>query len=79
MWIIFLCIVGGFLRFGISLFHGGCRVQPSNVKDVVAWRRRMKKSWVLGVRSMVPLTIWWTTWKERNRRISRRMLCPFKI
>ena len=31
-------------------------VQPSNVRDVaVAWRRRMKKSWILGVWNMVPL------------------------
>jgi len=45
-------------------------VQPSNVRDVVvAWRRRVKKSWILGVWSMVPLAIWWATWKERNRRI----------
>ena len=29
----------------------------------------MKKSWVLGVWNVVPLTIWWATWKERNRRI----------
>ena len=29
-------------------------VQPSNVRDVVvAWRRRMKKSWILGVWNMV--------------------------
>ena len=45
-------------------------VQPSNFRDVVvAWRRRMKKSWILGVWNMVPLAIWRTTWKERNRRI----------
>ena len=45
-------------------------VQPSNVRDVVvAWKRRMQKSWVLEVWNMVPLSIWWTTWKERNRRI----------
>ena len=45
-------------------------VQPSNVRHVVvAWRRRMKKSWVLGVWNMVPLAIWWATWKERNRHI----------
>ena len=29
----------------------------------------MKKSWACGVWNMVPLAIWWTTWKERNRRI----------
>ena len=40
------------------------------MRDVVvaAWRRRMKKSWVLGVWNMIPLAIWWATWKERNRR-----------
>ena len=45
-------------------------VQPSNVRDVaVAWSRRMKKSWVRQVWGMIPLAIWWATWKERNRRI----------
>jgi len=35
-------------------------VQPSNVRVVVvAWKRRMKKSWILGVWKMVPLAIWW--------------------
>ena len=29
----------------------------------------MKKSWVLVVWNMVPLAIWWATWKERNRHI----------
>jgi len=38
-------------------------------KKLGPWRRRMKKSWVLGVWNMVPLAIWWATWKERNRRI----------
>ena len=42
-------------------------VQPSHVRDaVVAWRRRMKKSWILGVWNMILLAIWWATWKERN-------------
>ena len=45
-------------------------VQPSNVKDVlVAWRRRLKKCWVYGIWRLIPLAIWWCTWKERNRRI----------
>ena len=45
-------------------------VQPSNMRDVVvAWRRRMKKSWILGVWNMISLAIWWATWKERNLRI----------
>jgi len=46
---------------------GASWVQSSNVWDVVvAWGRRMKKSWVLGVWNMVPLAIWWATWKERK-------------
>jgi len=45
-------------------------VQPSNVKDVlVAWRRRPKKGWVHGIWKLIPLSIWWCTWKERNRQI----------
>jgi len=45
-------------------------VQPSNIKDVlVAWRRRLKKCWVHGIWKLIPLAIWWCTWKERNRRI----------
>ena len=53
----------------LSLMGISC-VQPSNVRDVVvAWRRRKKKSWVREVWSMIPLAIWWATWKERNRRI----------
>jgi len=44
---------------GVSL------VQLSNVKDVlVAWRRRLKKSWKFG-----PLDIWQFTLKERIRQI----------
>jgi len=54
-------------------------VQPSNVRDVVvAWRRRMKKSWVLGVWNMIPLAIWWATWKERNRRIFEDKILSFQ-
>uniref|UniRef100_A0A7C9D869 Reverse transcriptase zinc-binding domain-containing protein n=1 Tax=Opuntia streptacantha TaxID=393608 RepID=A0A7C9D869_OPUST len=45
-------------------------VQTSNVRDVVAaWRRRMQKRWVLGFGNMIPLSIWWATLKEGNRRI----------
>ena len=45
-------------------------VQPFTVKDVlVAWRRRMEKCFAFGVWKMIPLAIWWTEWKERNRRI----------
>ena len=45
-------------------------VQPSNVNDdLVAWRRRLKDRWVHGIWKLIPLAIWWCTWKERNRRI----------
>ena len=45
-------------------------IQSSNIKDVlVAWRRRLKKCWVHEVWKLIPLAIWWCTWKERNRRI----------
>ena len=45
-------------------------VQPWKVKDVlVAWRRRTKKCPTLGVWNLIPLAIWWSVWKERNRRI----------
>jgi len=58
--IISLCIVGGFLCFGIYLsLLGVSWAQPSSVRDViVAWRSRMKKSWVLGVWNMIPWAIW---------------------
>jgi len=72
LWIISFCIVDGFLHFleFLSLFNGVSWVQPSNVRDVVvAWRRRMKESWILGVWNMVSLAIWWPTWKEGNQRI----------
>jgi len=43
---------------------------PSNVKDVlIAWRRRLKKCWVLGIWKLVPLAIWWYTCKEKSQRI----------
>ena len=45
-------------------------VQPWKVKDVlIGWRRRMKKCLAFGVWNLIPLTIWWSVWKERNRRI----------
>ena len=45
-------------------------VHPWKVKDVlVAWRRRMKKCLAFRVWKIIPLAIWGTTWKERNRRI----------
>ena len=45
-------------------------VQLSNVEAVLAaWRRRLKKSRVHGIWKLVPLAIWWCTWKERNQRI----------
>jgi len=54
----------GFFALGFISFYlmGISWVQPSNVRNVVvAWRRRMKKSWVLGVWNMVHLAIWWAT------------------
>ena len=45
-----------------SFVDGGGWVQPSNVKDVlVAWRRRLKSSWVLRLWKLVDLAIWWCT------------------
>jgi len=58
------------IYLSLSLCNGVSWVQPSNVRDVVVpWSRRMKKSWVLKVWNMIPVAIWWATWKERNRRI----------
>ena len=43
----------------LSLFDGVSWIQPSNVSDVVvAWRRRMKRSWILRVWNVVLLAIW---------------------
>ena len=54
-------------------------VQPSKMRDVVvAWRRRMKKSWILGVWKVVLLVIWWATWKERSRRIFKDKALSFQ-
>ena len=45
-------------------------VQSSSVIAVlVAWRRRLKKCWVHGIWKLVPIAIWWCTWKERNQQI----------
>ena len=38
----------------------------------------MKKRCVLGVWNMVPLAIWWATWKERNRRIFEGKVLSFQ-
>ena len=49
---------------------GVCWVQPSYVKDVlVAWRRSLKKSMISGVWKLIPLAIWWSTWKERSGHV----------
>jgi len=29
----------------------------------------MKRGWLQGIWKMIPLDIWWSTWKERNQRI----------
>jgi len=45
-------------------------VHPWKVKDVlVPWRRRIKKCLAFGIWKLIPLAIWWSTWKERNRKI----------
>jgi len=61
----------GLRPFGIYLSPSGSYwVQPSSVKDVVvAWGRRMKNSGVSCVWKIIPLAIWWCTWKERNHWI----------
>ena len=55
-------------RWAASVWHlalsviGISWVKPLKVKDVlVAWRRRQKKNWVLGVWKIFPMAIWWTT------------------
>ena len=55
----------------LSLSLMGVRwVESSSVKNLaVAWRRRMKKSWVGGICKMILLAICWCTWKERNSKI----------
>ena len=35
----------------------------------MVWRRRKQKCLALGVWNLIPLAIWWSVWKERNRRI----------
>jgi len=57
--------------WALALFMMGISwIQSSHVKDVlVSWRRRLKKCWVHGIWKLIPIAIWWCTWKERNRRI----------
>jgi len=53
--------------------------QRVTVKDVlVAWGRRMKKCFAFGVWKMIPLVIWWTAWKERNKRIFKGIDLSFQ-
>ena len=41
-----------------------------DVKDVlVDWRRRLKRRCILGIWKLVPLTMWWCSWKARSRWI----------
>ena len=62
---------------------GFSRIHPQTIRDVlVAWRRRLKKSWVLGVWKLMPLAIWWSTWKEWNGQIfegKARAIDDFKL
>lgn len=45
-------------------------VQPQTMREVlVAWRRKLKKSWIVVVWNLMSLTIWWNTWKEMNSQI----------
>jgi len=61
--------VSSLWALAISLM-GVSWVQSSNVEDVlVAWRTRLKKCWVHGIWKLIPIAIWWCTWKERNRWI----------
>jgi len=58
-------------------------LQPQTIKDVsVACRRRLRKSWILGVWKLLPLAIWWCTWRERKSRIfegNSRSVQDFKL
>jgi len=38
----------------------------------------MKESWGLGAWSMVPLAIWWVTWKDKNSRIFEDKVLSFQ-
>jgi len=61
--------VSGLWHLSFSLL-GVNWVQPHTIKDVLTTRRRtMKRGWLLGIWKMIPLAIWWSTWKERNQRI----------
>jgi len=55
--------------------------QLSNVKDVlVAWRRRLKKCWVHGIRKLVSLAIWCGVLGRRGADgFLKVKLHPFKI
>ena len=45
-------------------------VQPLTIKNVLmSWTRKINRGWLLGIWKMIPLAIWWSTWKERNQRI----------
>jgi len=58
-------------------------VQACTTKDVsMAFRRRLKIGWLLEIWKMIPLAIWWSTWKERNHKIfedKARSYQEFKI
>ena len=47
-------------QLGVTSYHQEC---------VDAWTRKIKRGWFLGIWKLIPLAIWWSTWKERNQRI----------
>jgi len=53
-----------------SPYWGVNWVQPHTINNVmIAWTRRLKRSGPLGLEDD-SIVIWWSTWKERNHRIS---------
>jgi len=57
----------GFFAFKFISLMGVSWVQPSDVRDkLLAWTRRMKKSWILGIWNMASLVYLVANWKERN-------------
>ena len=54
----------------------------SHKKGFGGMGKKVNKSWVLGVWKLMPLAIWWSTWKERNGWIfegKARAIDDFKL